>query len=370
MAARSLRISAATPPSKFGFKWQIFDDLLVRGTYSESFRAPSVGDLFQGGAENFPTAADPCNTFNIGALSPADQARCIADGVPAGGVVQANAQIRSLNGGNPELKPEFGKTKSLGIVYSPSWAEGLNFTLDWYQIKMTDVISFRGAQAMLNSCYRSGTVPEDQRALFCGFIERDATGEILELRQTSFNLAQGELEGYDFTVAYAMPETSWGKFSFQWDNTYTVTVDNPLFSTLGTYNGAPAFRLRSNLTTNWQKGDWDATWAMRYYSALDEQCPFGANYFEYGITPTELCNNDIFDSNGNFLRGENRLGARLYHDVQVGWKTPWNGKIIAGARNIFAKDPPIARNSFAASFDAAYDLPGGGFWYLQYNQKF
>ena len=95
-----------------------------------------------------------------------------------------------------------------------------------------------------------------------------------------------------------------------------------------------------------------------------------AGHPEYGITPGEICNHDVYDSNGNFLRYENRIGSRIYHDLQVGWKTPWNGKVIAGARNIFAKDPPITRNSFAGSFDGAYDLPEGGFWYLQYNQKF
>jgi iron complex outermembrane receptor protein len=346
---------------KIGLKWQIFDDLMLRGTFSESFRAPDVIDLYQGGGEGFPLAADPCNTFNIGAAT-TDAARCVADGAPAAGVVQANSQIRSLSGGNPNLQPEFGETRSLGIVYSPSWAEGLNFTLDWYKIELEDVIAFRGAQAVLNACYRQpGTAgaaaDAAQRALFCSFVTRDATGQIIDLRQSSFNLAEGEVEGYDFQVTYAMPETSWGKFAFQWDNTYTE--NNTLFGTVGQYNGAPQWRLRSNITTSWQKGDWDATWAVRYYSRLEDPC-FGQNYFEYGITPVEICPDS----------GVNEMGRTIYHDVQAGWKTPWNGKVTVGARNLFGKEPPVTRNSFAHSFDGAYDLPGGGFFYLQYNQKF
>ena len=31
----------------------------------------------------------------------------------------------------------------------------------------------------------------------------------------------------------------------------------------------------------YERGDWDATWAMRYYSALDESTCNGGNYFEY-----------------------------------------------------------------------------------------
>jgi iron complex outermembrane recepter protein len=364
---------------KIGLKWQVFDDLLFRGTYSESFRAPSVVNLYLGGTESFPPAADPCNTANINAAF-VNQAQCAADGAPATGVVQANAQIRSLNGGNPQLKPETGTTRSLGVVYSPSFVKGLNFTLDWYRIELENALSARGAQGVLNGCYHdigaSPTAPVDaaQQALFCGLVTRDAAGNLLDLRTSQFNLLDGEVEGYDFQVTYQMPETAWGRFSFQWDNTYTT--ENNLAGatargiTIGTYNGAPNWRLRSNLTASWQKGDWDATWAMRYYSGLDEACPFGNNYFEYGITPTELCPQEINDANGNFLRSENRIPSATYHDVQIGWKAPWNGKVTLGARNVFGKEPPLIYSSFAHSFDGAYDLPGGGFFYLQYNQKF
>jgi len=356
---------------KIGVKWQVFDDLMFRYTESESFRAPSVTDLYAGGGESFPQATDPCNPANIG-LATTDAARCVADGVPVAGVPQPNAQIRSLIGGNPNLEPEFGTTQSFGVVYSPSWAPGLNFTLDWYKIKLEEVISFRGAQSILNACYRtpgsSGAAADPaQRALFCSFVSRDSAGNITDLRQSSFNLAEGKVEGYDFQATYAMPETAWGKFAFQWDNTYQT--ENTLFGTVGEYNGAPTWRLRSNFTTSWKKGDWDASWAVRYYSALDEACD-GGYYFEYGITPSEICNQDINDSNGNFLRYENHIGSRIYHDVQVGVKLPWNAKVSAGARNLFGKEPPITRSSFAHSFDGAYDLPGGGFFYLQYNQKF
>ena len=351
--------------SKIGLKWQVFDDLMIRGTYSESFRAPSVTDLFAGGGESFPTATDPCNTLNY-ARATTDRARCTANGVPVGGVVQANSQIRSLVGGNPSLQPEFGETRTLGVVYSPSFVEGLDFSLDWYEIELEDVISFRGAQSVLNGCYRTDAaddIPQDQ---YCSFVVRDSTGNIVDLRQTQFNVDQGKVEGYDFAVKYRMPETSFGKFGFQWDNTYQV--ENTLFGTVGEYNGAPTWRLRSNLTTTWQKGDFDASWAMRYYSGLDDRCD-GSFYFEYGITPAEVCG-DKFDENGNFLRGETHMPSVTYHDVQVGWKTPWNGKVVLGGRNVFSKEPPIARSSFAHSFDGSYDLPEGGFYYMQYTQKF
>jgi iron complex outermembrane receptor protein len=352
---------------------------LLRGTYSESFAAPSVLALFGGGAENFALAADPCNNFLINAPA-TNTARCLADGAPVTGVIQPNAQIRSLVGGNPGLKPETATTKSIGIVYSPSWVEGLNFSLDWYKIELENVLAGRGTQGVLNGCYQNigagplAPVDAAQQALFCSLIQRDSTGNILELRASTFNLNKGFVEGYDFQVGYALPESAWGNFAFQWDNTYTVennlNAASAVGITIGNYTGTPNWRLRSNLTTSWQKGDWSASWAMRYYSDMDEPCPVGQNYFEYGITPAELCEVDINDVNGNFLRAENHIPATIFHDIQVGWKTPWNGKVVIGGRNVFGKEPPVIYGSFAHSFDGAYDLPGGGFYYMQYTQKF
>jgi iron complex outermembrane recepter protein len=358
---------------KIGIKWQVNDQLMLRGTFSESFRAPSVAELFTGLGETFPVATDPCNTARFGQPQ-TNTALCLGEGVPGGGAVQPNPQIRSLVSGNPELKPEFGDTRSFGVVYSPSWADGLDFTLDWYKLDLKDVIVFRGTQATLDGCYTAigsatGAPDAITRDLLCSFIDRDpATGQLTRVQQSSFNLGSGQVEGYDLQVVYRMPETAWGKFVFQWDSNYQV--ENNLFGAVGVYNGIPTWRLRSNLNIGWQKGDWDATWSMRYYSGMDEACPFGNNYFEYGYTPTEVCPQEINDANGNFLRSENRIPSATYHDVQVAWKTPWNARVTLGARNVFGKDPPIVRNSFAHSFDGAYDLPEGGFFYLQYNQKF
>jgi hypothetical protein len=41
-----------------------------------------------------------------------------------------------------------------------------------------------------------------------------------------------------------------------------------------------------------------------------------------------------------------------------------------GGRNIFGSEPPTVNNSFAHSFDGAYDLPGGPYWYASYKQNF
>ena len=60
-------------------------------------------------------------------------------------------------------------------------------------------------------------------------------------------------------------------------------------------------------------------------------------------------------------------GRRL---IRVRGAGTGSGKALAEAVAVFGKEPPVVRNSFAHSFDAAYDLPGGAYYYLQYSQKF
>lgn len=354
--------------TRFGLLWQLNDQFQVRAARSRSFRAPDVVDLYAGGVESFGIAVDPCNTLNF-ASPTTNAALCLADGVSAGGVPQPNSQVSARVGGNAALGSETATTQSVGFRYTPDWAQGLSIGLDWYEIRLEDVQVFQSAQAVLNGCYRVPGAPgaaanASQRDAFCQAVERGLGGSITSLRAGDFNLGRGLVEGYDLLLAYSLPTANLGTFDFRWDTNYVK--ENTLTGEVGTYNGRPQWETRSNLTARWQKDDWDATWAVRHYSDMEEVCA-GANYFEYGITPTELCSREAPIA-ASF--GINEIPSRTYHDVQLGWRTPWDGRIGVGARNVFGTEPPVVRNSFAHSFDAAYDLPGGAFYYLQYSQKF
>ncbi len=52
-----------TTNSKIGLKWRPVDEVLVRGTVSEGFRAPTVSNLYGGGSQSFVTGfIDPCDS--------------------------------------------------------------------------------------------------------------------------------------------------------------------------------------------------------------------------------------------------------------------------------------------------------------------
>ena len=367
-----------TTNSKAGFKWKPIDDLLVRGNYAEGFRAPSVAELFTGVADSFPPLSDPCSNAPVGnlfaALTPEQRNRCIAAGVPNGGYDQGNSQIRISVGGNPNLLPETATSKTLGMVYSPSYVEGLDVALDWWNIKIGDAISGLGGQTIVDLCIRQG----DQGA--CNLITRGADGQITDLLSAGLNLGSTEVEGWDLTVSYRLPEFSFGQFSLVWDSSYMSEyvvqnfADSPRDNVVGEYYDRNNFwRLRSNFNLRWELGDFGAVYGARYYSRQDEEfCEVQG--FPNTITPIydNLCN----DSNGfEFVPSaddfvlSNQIGGTTYHDIQFSWNAPWNAKVAVGINNFTDKEPPFSANTFANSFDPQYEVPGR-FWYAQYTQRF
>jgi iron complex outermembrane receptor protein len=366
-----------TTNPKFGFRWKPYADLLVRGNYAEGFRAPTISDLFLGQSDSFPDLQDPCSTPFIN-NDPAIRTAC-RSGV--GGITptpvgyeQANTQIRVTVGGNPNLGPETARNKTFGLVYSPSFAEGLNLYLDWYNIEITDAINVVDPQLILDACY-DGTNPA-----FCRLITRGPSGDIVDLFAGTANDTSGgfEIEGYDFTAEYRF-DTEFGKFRVNWDNAYISYYGDigqpgagdplPDGSTsngnlVGVYLNRLNFahRLKSNISTNWQYGDWGATLTARYLSAIDEDCSLPVAFDR-----PSLCSNP--GGSPQFPDGENTMDDTWYFDLQGTWDAPWNGRLTAGVRNLLDQDPPTSYSTFANSFDPSYDIPGR-FWYVQYSQKF
>ncbi len=360
-----------TTNNKFGFRWKPIDDLMVRGNYSEGFRAASINDLFRGDTDSFETYADPCAAANNptgGVL-----AQCQAQGVPAG-LVQPGTDgeagpLQTVEPftwkSNPNLSPETSTSKTLGLVFSPSFVQGLNVTLDWWQIEIEDAITRPSIDDIMDRCY-GGTAQE--QAAYCGLITRDPTygttaenGAIVNVDMPLQNLSSYLVEGWDLGVLYKLPETSYGQFTVSWDSTYLskwetkATEDSAVEGRQGRYlNQDPYWRIRSNLYLDWSLGDFGINYGFRYKSGMTEACLLGAATRAY-------CS----DAENR----ENHISSTVYHDVQFRYNTPWNGIVMVGLNNVWDKDPP---QSYAVSynmFDPQYDLPGR-YMYMQYKQKF
>jgi iron complex outermembrane recepter protein len=360
-----------TTNSKIGIKWKPIDDLLVRGSYSEGFRAPAIGELFAGVADAFPPITDPCtNAAALGnpyaRLTPEQQARCSGQGVPVGGYDQGNPQIRISVGGNADLTPEESISKTLGVVYSPSYLEGFDVSVDWWQIELDNTITALTGQFILDECTLRGN------ANACTLFSRNLDGSIGNLLSAGLNIGSQEVEGFDVNFNYKLADTRFGTFSASLDNSYIVRDQSDLDldgrlddSVTGEYPQAFVnnWRLRSNLSTRWSMGDWGATWNVRYFSRQEEVCPLIDTGFD------DLCSDITNIGVGGVPAPENSIGGTTYNDISGYWNTPWNSRITVGVNNVFDKDPPVVFNAFANSFDPQYEIPGR-FYYLQYSQSF
>ncbi|GAB1596549.1 TonB-dependent receptor [Lysobacter sp. PAGU 2638] len=367
-----------TVNSAFGFKWRPIDELMVRGNWAEGFRGPSILELYRGVADSFPAIQDPCSTTFGGKFNTLDatqKARCTAQGVPATGYDQGNSQIRISVGGNPDLGPETSTTKTLGVVWSPKFVPGsFDVSLDWWRIELRNTITSFSGQFILNQCIIQGVQP------FCDQYSRSPGGTINSLLSSGINIGANNVEGWDLTANYKLPEQAWGKLSFSLDATYQSLneSDNDADGDIDAADGNSIvgqyfdrnnnWRIRGNLMTRWEKGDFGATWFTRYYSRQTEPCRFIGGHNDYGFG--ELCNDATVNASGIVQAGsKNTIGGTTYNDVSVYWKAPWNAKVTLGVNNVFAKDPPTAFTAFANSFDPQYEVPGR-FFYMSYNQKF
>ncbi len=346
-----------TTNSKVGIKYDIMDGLSVRGTWSEAFRAPSVLELFRGQSDSYPTLNDPCNNGGGTAI---EQANCAADGVPST-YVQANTQIRITVGGNPDLLPEQSVAKTFGVIYSPSFVDNLDITVDWYEFNITDAVSSVGAQRILNTCYS-----QTDRGL-CQYVTRNNSGAVTDLYNGQVNLNELLVRGSDLNVTYEI-ETEMGTLNVAWDTSYNdlyqVVTDGIDSNDIGNaYSNTPLPRVRSNFIANWTMDDLTVNWTVRYIQSTVEACPFNASFGE----PEELCNVPTPDANGDLVGDStNILSGTTYHDARVQYNlADYGTRVAVGIRNIGDKQPPLSYTAFANSFSATlYQVPGRQ-WYVQ-----
>ena len=346
--------------SEIGLRWRPIDDVLVRATVGETFRAPQVGNLYRGGGESFPQANDPCNTVAFPNASAGTQANCLAAGVPAGGVVQLNTQLRALVGGNPFLKPEEGENATVGIVYTPSQIEGLSMSIDYWEIELENIFSSIGLSTVLNRCYVESSQQDDS---FCSFVTRTDSGNLEQVRTSQVNSAAQNVSGIDFLIQYSFDVENYGSFTTGFDMVYYTKDEFAQSATstpsesFGWYDGAADFRWRANASILWDYEDFLTSVNIRFLDDNKDDC--WISYY-YGVD--DGCSNP--DDQSNFGDGGyNLMDSDPFVDLQVQYQYSDAVQVFVGARNLLGQEPPVSYDSFAQNFDFAWDIPGGAFIY-------
>jgi iron complex outermembrane recepter protein len=348
-------VSGARTNWKLAMEWRPVEDLLVRGTASQVFRAPNPDELFDGPTTTNPTVIDPCLNQSASYLA-AHQGLC--QYVPVNWNPSGYGQITGLYEGGAvaglNLRPEHGDSFDWGFVYSPSWAEGWSGSLDFWHIILKDVLTPLAAQTVLDNCAGSDSSP------YCGLIQRYPNGvepgSIYYIATSEVNLGTLSTSGVDFNLSYKLPEIFVpGKFAVTFASAYTSTykVSIPGGTSAdyaGTYTQqyGNLAKWRASLTFNWHLDNWSAQWQTRYIDHID------------------LVN--AYIDPGNLPPGVSSTLPRnsvTYHAATVGYHIPeWRTSFDIGIDNITNKTPPIIyQNGLNYNVDTAtYDTLGRYYW--------
>ncbi|MBB6189604.1 TonB-dependent receptor [Rhodanobacter sp. MP7CTX1] len=379
---------------KFAIEYKPFDDLLLRGTMAEVFRAPNLAEVFGAPTSSaYRISSDPCTGYTGTPVNPA----CVnvkTDGSFVNTLVTQNLQGNGIVSGAEfagfPIKPEKGKTFDFGAVYSPSWAPGLSSTIDFWHLYLNNVITVVGVQSELDLCAAGDTT-------FCKFISRETSGVnqgqlSTQTLQPTGNLGTTSTGGVDFSLNYKLPEFSFGKFSVGMNATYLKYFNEqtaPGSASNTTYNDAGHFmpfgsaqaaacpgasgnclfpRWKGQGYVNWQLGNWDASWRLRYIGRFQ----MGSANPTQDVLPYGTCSYDgqPNPAGGTYqctIRGaELKYGATVYNDVSLGYNIePLNTRVEFGVNNLFDKQPPLlyANNTLNANTDPSdFDLIGRFFF--------
>jgi len=193
---------------RLGLNAPVNDSVRVRATLATAVRAPNISDLYAGATENVNLLFDPCNRVDnatTGVVAencrsiPAIQNRIDA----TGSFTLTQVETQSTDGytiGSPTVSEETADSYTLGIVYTPVAMSNLSLAVDFYSIKIDDVIRVPDGSVTLDRCHN--TDPGSFDPSCGGLVIRDVNrGPLLEVYSITNNEDKMETSGIDLEAS-------------------------------------------------------------------------------------------------------------------------------------------------------------------------
>ena len=294
---------------KAGASWKIDDNIKLRITRSRDIRAPNLTELYTTPGTLFSTVNDLSKPVGQQAIT---------------------AVLRS--GGNPNLAPEKADTLTAGVVLTPKAIDRFSLSIDYYDIKIQNVITTLTAQQIVNACYNQGL------AAACGQLRRDAAGTLTDIFATYVNIAKFHTDGVDAELSYrtqldkiGLP----GQLTFRALANYVreLISDNGVLRVDGAgFTGAQA----TFLTPKWR-----ANGSINY-----ESKGIGADIRGRFIAKSQFAPYQVFGV-ANASRVDDKIPAFFYVDLTLRGYVPFGGDMMqrltvyTSVANLFDKQPPI-----------------------------
>jgi iron complex outermembrane receptor protein len=259
--------SGSASTYKVGLNWEFFDGLRLRASHGTSFRAPALFELYLADQTSFPSqrTVDPC--LNLATSQPSDRllANCTNPNGPGGGVglnQGPNPSSATLveGGGLGVLEAETSVSTVVGLIWQPTFIDGLSVAVDYYDIEISDQVTSLGSSTVL-ACYLSDSFPTDP---VCDQFDRNpVTKRIEEVRASFLNIASQTNRGIDLAMRYNR-DLGFANFTADAQATWTLEDQSELFvgavSNPNGQIGNPQFV--GNLNFQLERGPWTAFWGV------------------------------------------------------------------------------------------------------------
>ncbi|MCW5548287.1 MAG: TonB-dependent receptor [Opitutaceae bacterium] len=363
IAARKELYNKTTDPfvPKYSLRWLPFnDEFAIRGTYSESFSAPTLFNLTGPISQGFTPSI---NIF-----------RYDANGQPLN-VQTGSRQYRSSSGSNPNLLPSESRNWTAGVVWSPSGKlKGLELSVDWFNIDERDLASTISSTLIVSDVEQFGPasiyaplvrfgVSQAGETYFGTGTAVTAPGQMSDkpsdtvwITNQLTNIAGVWQDGADIKVSYTHDTNSWGvlsaRLSAVYLNSYVIQSlpTSAPFDYEGSYSGTSLYaKWRAYLNVGWRYKNWTA----------------GMNgTFIPGVT-------DVASPGNPKVTSYRTFDFQVGYDFQ-GSSNKWleGLSLNLGVNNAFNKFPPFIASEGNQSHDInAYD-PIGRFFFMEARYKF
>lgn len=357
---------------KAGLRWQPIDDLTLRATKSTAFRAPLESELYAAVGTSFPTVSDPARKPDGTRFTP------------------AGVQTQIQTGGNINLKPEESKAWTAGLAWSPKQVKGLFLTVDYYRIDKTNIIVTGDAQFILNSNWAgqgagfprvsNGVWQFDPNAPLANAIIRQPDGSlsssnaVISVIGTNLNLARNEVQGLDYTAAYALPLANNDRL------TTTLSLNQFLQWDLQRVQGAPREDFVGNFVDISSDGfspgsipRFKGNLVFDYKSSGRWESAFTVNWVQSFLDDPNLVNAAL--NGGTTIRRVDAWWTYdwiMHYNLPNTWLRGWarDTRVTVGVENILDEAPPRAVGAFNDSYDTTLHTLRGRFVHLSITKKF
>jgi len=326
--------------------WQINEQIRMRATKGTSFRAPALYEQFLANQTGFqsPFGLDPCIDYGTNYVSgDTIYDNCASLGLtPDFGTIGALPSIRTITGGNRDLKAETSDSWTAGIVLTP-FDLGLSISVSWFDIEIENAVASPSLGFVLFDCYSSTGFS----SAFCGQIgSRDGvTGALTDVDASLVNVGLEGTKGQDIDIVF---EHSFPSFDFGIDAAF-VKLDEQTFEVFGQgYDlegrwGYPTWRGDTEVYIDYK--DWRFSWNMDYIGESEE------NPVTVDIAGVDTPNS-VYKAN-----------SATYHSFGVRYRSPDEWEVIGTVRNVGNKKPPrVGQNIDSDGSGRVYNtLPGTGY---------